>query len=196
MRYRLIEGNQEDLLVLFHQTGGSMESLLDFRALLAPRASVLALEGQVGKGNYRRFFKPLIDGKILNQPDFDQTVSDFLDFWDDLDLTGFERVTFIGYSNGANLILGILNRRPSICHQAILLHPADLGLELTGRSDTLKLCITLGMRDYLIEPTLVARMATTLREKHFPQTRLFSFVGGHEISSEELATVRDWFYSP
>jgi len=44
----------------------------------------------------------------------------------DLKFNKDKKITFIGYSNGANFILGILQKRPDIADRTLLLHPADL----------------------------------------------------------------------
>ena len=42
----------------------------------------------------------------------------------------YDEVIFIGYSNGANFILGLLEKNPTIANTVILLHPSNLGYHM------------------------------------------------------------------
>lgn len=125
MDYRFIKGTSPRLLVFFHGTGGNKESTLFLRQQLDPKASVLSLDGSWGQGRERRFFAPLIDGQ-LDLVDFEMRLSAFLDFWQDLDIRDYRQITFVGFSNGANFIMGLLTKQANLADNYILLHRSAL----------------------------------------------------------------------
>ncbi|HFI0647709.1 TPA: hypothetical protein ACGO32_001344 [Streptococcus suis] len=81
--------------------------MLFLRQQLDPEAFVLSLDGSWGQGRDRRFFAPLIVCQ-LELVDFEKRLSAFLDFWKDLDIQHYQEITFVGFSNGANFIMGLL----------------------------------------------------------------------------------------
>ncbi|MES5810670.1 hypothetical protein ABKP99_00480 [Mammaliicoccus sciuri] len=111
MEYFLQENpNNNTLIVLFHGTGGNQYQLLPFSSILNPEANVLGLQGSVGEGQERRFFAPL-QNNTLERHDFEQQTKSFIDFWNTfIEEHDYEEVIFLGYSNGANFILGLLEQ--------------------------------------------------------------------------------------
>ncbi|HFI0404104.1 TPA: alpha/beta hydrolase [Streptococcus suis] len=109
MDYRFIKGATPRLLVFFHGTSGNKESMLFLRQQLDPKASVLSFNGSWGQGRERRFFAPLIDGQ-LDLVDIDMRLPVFMDFWQDVDIQPYQQITFVGFSNGANFIMGLLTK--------------------------------------------------------------------------------------
>lgn len=107
MNYHFEDGTNSRLLVFFHGSGGNKDSMLFLRQQLDPKASVLSLDGSWGQDRERRFFAPLIDGQ-LDLVDFEMRLSAFLDFWQDLGIRDYRQITFVGFSNGANFIMGLL----------------------------------------------------------------------------------------
>lgn len=104
---------KDELFVLFHGTGGNENSLLFLTGELNPYSGVLSFLGNVGKGESRRFFNPLVDNK-LDKEDLSRRVDSFLEIWDKMEITKDKKLIFIGYSNGANFILGILQKSPDL----------------------------------------------------------------------------------
>ena len=76
---------KEELFVLFHGTGGTENSLLFLTGELNPYSGVLSFLGNVGKGESRRFFNPLVDNK-LDKEDLSRRVDSFLEIWDKMEI--------------------------------------------------------------------------------------------------------------
>lgn len=142
-----IKGNRR-LWVLFHGTGGDDTSLLYITGEIDPQASLLAYQGQVGKGQERRFFKPLENGK-LNKEDFEGRVRDFLQDWQQTKWDEYDEIYGLGYSNGANFLIGITQSHPDLFDKVFLLHPANLGWPAQGPSPNQEWLITLGALDQM-----------------------------------------------
>ena len=150
------------LVVAFHGTGGNEYQLLTTIATLYPEASVLS--------------------------NFDERVTAFLEeVWQPQKL--YDEVIFIGYSNGANFILGLLEKNPTIANTVILLHPSNLGYQYVSGEFATKVIVTTGAQDELSIPGQVLSLANQLK-KHFPVDFLL-VDGGHGLSEEEVTKIKE-----
>lgn len=182
MDYFSIDGTADERFVLFHGTGGNEYSLLQIAGDLNPHAHVLAFSGSVGDGAQRRFFLPLTDGR-LDRVDFNRRVTDFLEQWHELGMSD-KPATFIGFSNGANFLLGVLEQKPAIASRIVLMHPSNLRYRFPTGSDT-EILITAGATDPLAVPGDTMKLAKQL-ELNFPNTRLKLLDGAHQVSEQEI----------
>lgn len=189
MEYINIPSSTNEYFVLFHGTGGNEYSLLTVTGDIDPHASIISFLGNEGIGADRRFFKPLHQG-LLQREDFDQRVDQFLKQWDEIQPTDAESLTFIGYSNGANFVLGILEKRPAIANNIVLLHPSNLGYAFAQGSDS-HIILTTGANDTLSIPGEVMKLAKQLREQ-FPETTLELLDTGHEATPEDARLVKQF----
>lgn len=113
-------------VLLLHATGGDEHQLLGLGRDLAPRATLLSPRGKVlENGRTRRFFRrrgPL----DLDIPDLLARTDELAEFVTaaaaayGLDLG---RMLALGYSNGANIAVSLLLRRPETLAGAVLLRP-------------------------------------------------------------------------
>ena len=139
MEHLLINGT-DNLFVLFHGTGGNESNLLFLTGELDSHASVISFLGNVGTGKNRRFFNPLVNGKV-NKQDYSERIDKFLKNWDLMDISKYKNITFIGYSNGANFTLGLLEKRPDIANTTILLHPSNFDWQFLKKPEKIKLLL-------------------------------------------------------
>lgn len=193
MKSLFVQGNNQRLLVFFHGTGGDEESLLFMRKLLDPDAAVLSFRGtwsENGKGT--RFFKPLVNGQ-LNQEDFDQRLQDFLLEWSRLDLSAYETITLVGFSNGANFIMGLLSKGIQNVHQALLLHPSALVYSQPKWVRKLPIFVTAGRNDELVDLSALEELCQSWQRDSFERLELKIFKGGHFLTAEEKEEVIQWY---
>lgn len=186
MDYLTIPGSSKETFALFHGTGGNEYSLLSITGEVNPHASIVSFLGNEGSGQERRYFKPLING-MLNRDDFDEKTDAFLDLWDTLPYSD-KPVTLMGYSNGANFILGLLEKRPNIAEAVILMHPSNLNYTFASGSDT-HILITAGSTDTLSTPSDVLKLANQLKE-HYSSTAFKLLDGGHEVTDSEVDLIK------
>ncbi|MGK0551100.1 alpha/beta hydrolase [Enterococcus faecalis] len=188
MRYFFQKGlKPEQLVVAFHGTGGNEYQLLSTIAALYPQASVLSYLGNEGTGNHRRFFAPLEKGQ-LPRANFHKKITMFLEeSWHPTKL--YDEVIFIGYSNGANFILGLLEQEPTIANTAILLHPSNLGYQYVSGQFATRIIITSGAQDEISVAGRVLSLANQLK-KHFPVDFLL-LDGGHEVTLQEINELKE-----
>lgn len=171
--------------VVFHGTGGNEYSLLQVVGDIDPTANIRAYIGDIGNGKERRFFAPLQNGQ-LNRPDLDKRVTSFLNDWAQQKPEG--KVIMMGYSNGANFLLALLEKEPNLADTVVLLHPSNLTYHFSGTSKT-TLILTAGARDVVAIPGESVKLSKTLAA-HFPQTTFKLFDHGHEIVDEEVEFIR------
>lgn len=180
MEYFNIDGSTNTCFALFHGTGGNEYSLLQIAGDIDANARIVSFIGDVGEKEDRRFFAPLANGQLVRD-DFNARVERFLTKWDALAIE--QDVTFIGFSNGANFLLGVLEQRPNIADRVALLHPSNLQYTFNGTHAT-KLYITAGALDTLAIPGDTMKLAKQL-EQHFPVTMKL-FDGAHNVSDAEI----------
>lgn len=192
MDYRFIKGSSPRLLVFFHGTGGNKESMLFLRQQLDPKASVLSFNGSWCQGRERRFFATLVDGQ-LDLVDFEMRMSAFLDFWKDLDIQHYQEITFVGFSNGANFIMGLLTKQSNLADNYILLHPSDLDYAFPMENSRAEILFTVGKNDQLVDQVALEHLVDDWQESAFPRANLARFDKGHFLSQDELTYVRNWY---
>ncbi|MGV3078595.1 alpha/beta hydrolase [Streptococcus sp. 32226D021BW] len=192
MDYRFIKGTSPRLLVFFHGTGGNKDSMLFLRQQLAPKASVLSLDGSWGQGRERRFFAPLIDGQ-LDLVDFERRLSAFLDFWQDLDIRDYRQITFVGFSNGANFIMGLLTKQADLADVYLLLHPSALEYAFPMENSRAEILFTVGKNDQLVDQVALENLVDDWQMSAFPKANLVRFDKGHFLSQDGLTYIKNWY---
>lgn len=189
MKHLFIQGKSQRLLVFFHGTGGDEQSLLFMRKMLDPDASVLSFRGTWSKsGKDTRFFKPLIHGQ-LDQADFDQRLQDFLLEWCQLDLSAYETISLVGFSNGANFIMGLLSKGIKDVHQALLLHPSALAYDQPKSVSKLPILVTAGRKDPMIDLPKLEGLCQPWQRDSFEHLELKIFEGEHFLTPAEKEEV-------
>ncbi|HFI0270209.1 TPA: alpha/beta hydrolase [Streptococcus suis] len=192
MDYYFIKGTSPRLLVFFHGTGVNKEAMLFLRQQLDLEASVLSLDGSWGQGRDRRFFAPLIDGQ-LELVDFEKRLSAFLDFWQELATQSYQQITFVGFSNGANFIMGLLTKQSNLADNYILLHPSALDYAFPMENSRAEILFTLGQNDHLVDQVALENFVDDWQASAFPKANLARFDKGHFLSQDELTYVRNWY---
>lgn len=188
MKYLFLPGTKE-LFVLFHGTGGNEESLLPIVGDWNAHASVLSFLGNVGTGLQRRFFAPLLPDGIVDREDLRRRVDAFAQEWTVLQEQYSDyQITFVGYSNGANFILALLGRYPTIAERVIVLHPSNLGFHFT-QAPTATIWMTVGASDATALAGGIITLNLTL-QKMGADSQILLFDGGHEVTQREIDTLK------
>ncbi|HFU4122828.1 TPA: alpha/beta hydrolase [Streptococcus suis] len=186
MKEYYLQGENRHLLVLFHGTGGDETSLLFMRKLLDPSASILSFQGTWSdQGRMRRFFKPLINGQ-LDQEDFEERIQDFFQNWRERDLTSYDKISLIGFSNGANFVIGLLAKGIESVNQVLLLHPSAL-------SYPLPILMTAGRNDEMINLKELEKLCEAWKIHAFENLTLRLFNGGHFLTEPEKEVLIQWY---
>ncbi len=188
MNHFTIEGPLNEWIVLFHGTGGNEYSLLQIAGDIEPSAHALSFLGDVDEGANRRFFAPLKAG-TFDRADFDARIDAFLKDWPQLRPEQATRITFMGFSNGANFVLGLLEKEPAIADRVVLLHPSNLAYTFTEGSNA-QIIVTSGAMDTLALPGDTMKLTKQL-EAVFPNTTLKLLDGAHGMTEQEITYLQD-----
>ena len=189
MEHLLINGT-DNLFVLFHGTGGNESNLLFLTGELDSPASVISFLGNVGTGKNRRFFNPLVNGKV-NKQDYSERIDKFLKNWDLMDISKYKNITFIGYSNGANFTLGLLEKRPDIANTTILLHPSNFDWQFTKKPEKNKIIATTGALDLMAPAADVVKLKNQLSGIGYEEFQIIMLDSGHEITNKEIEKLKE-----
>ncbi len=137
-------------LVLLHGSGGDETYLMPSARRIAPRATLLGVRGRATEEGTNRWFRR-VHTTTFDDADIRSEADAFAAFVEDA-VVGYgldaNRLTFLGYSNGANMLGAVLQLHPGVVRRAILLRAiqvlriapvADLSgtsvLMLRGRED-------------------------------------------------------------
>ena len=189
MEHLFIKGT-DNLFVLFHGTGGNESNLLFLTGELDSHASAISFLGNVGTGKNRRFFNPLVNGK-LDKQDYSEKIEKFLKNWDLMDISKYKNITFIGYSNGANFTLGLLEKRPDIANTTILLHPSNFDWQFTKKPEKNKIIATTGALDLMAPAADVVKLKNQLSGIGYEEFQIIMLDSGHEITNEEIEKLKE-----
>lgn len=182
-------------LVLLHGTGGSEHDLIRLGRQIAPGAALLSPRGKISEGGARRFFRRFAEG-VLDIEDWKEQSHDLAAFIQasakkhGLDTT---QLYALGYSNGANIALGLLLLHPELLAGAALLRPMfitdDLAAaDLSGK----KVLLLSGEHDPLVPHEQILKLHSQLKYKH-ADIELHRLNAGHPLVEEDLKLSIEWF---
>lgn len=191
-RFHTPEDPDGSVIVLLHGTGGNEADLMPLAARLNPRATLLGVRGRSTEEGITRWFRRY-DAMTYDQADIRAEAEAFAGFVEGA-LRGYgldaRRITYLGYSNGANLLGAILQLHPGVVKRAILLRgiqvleepPAGPGVDanvllLTGDRDPFARMVP------ALEQALTAS-GVDLDAQVIP--------AGHELSQTDLTRAAAW----
>lgn len=191
-RFHTPENSDGAVIVLLHGTGGNEADLMPLAAKLNPRATLLGVRGRSTEEGITRWFRRF-DAVTYDQADIRAEAEAFAAFIEGaIAAYGLDpaRMTFLGYSNGANLLGAILRLHPGVVRRAVLLRGIEAlenapEVDLAG-TDVLLLT---GARDPFgrMAPALEASLKAGGAAL---DARIIS--AGHELSDEDLRTTAKW----
>jgi predicted esterase len=193
--HRFEPGSSPWTLLLLHGTGSNEHDLIGLGRELAPEAALLSPRGKVLEGGVSpRFFARHGVGN-LDLDDLRFRAGELADFV----LAAAEaygrdpsRIVALGYSNGANIAVGLLYRRPGLLRGAVLLramlpYVPDPLPDLAG-TDVL---VAAGRRDPYSPPESTAGLVEVL-EGAGAAVRANVAPAGHELTQEDLAVAAEF----
>lgn len=185
----IYENNSDTVIVLFHGTGGNEYQLLSMTAELFPTSDVISFLGEEGVGSDRRFFAPLIEGKI-ERSNFESVSQRFLTEELPAIANTYKKIIFMGYSNGANFILGLAEQQPELADLLILLHPSNLDYQFSDVVASTKIILTSGAQDTITTAGDTLRLSKEL-ERHFDDVTFLLLDGDHQVTPQEIDLLKE-----
>ena len=179
-------------LVLLHGTGGNEASLMPLAANAAPQATLMAVRGRSTEEGHARWFRRF--GPLsFDQEDIRFEAEAFAAFIDGaveeyrLDL---RQTTFIGYSNGANLLAAMMQLHPGRVRNAVLLRATKV-LEEAPASDLSGTSILFVTGDHDMFGTHAPDLLAELQAAGADVTAM-SVPAGHETNDHDIDAIRNW----
>ena len=144
-----------EVVILLHGSGGNETTLFPFARPIWPKATLIGIRGRIVQNGETRWFKKITPTKF-DEKDASSEADAFVKFMGNLaeehhfDLS---RVTFVGYSNGANLLAVIMMRHPGFARRAILMRSMPV-MDNSDKEDLSKnrILIISGKKDALYSP--------------------------------------------
>lgn len=144
-----------EVVILLHGSGGDETTLFPFARPIWPKATLIGIRGRIVQNGETRWFKKITPTKF-DEKDASSEADAFVKFMGNLaeehhfDLS---RVTFVGYSNGANLLAVIMMRHPGFARRAILMRSMPV-IDNSDKEDLSKnrILIISGKKDALYSP--------------------------------------------
>ena len=181
------------VMILMHGSGGDETTLVSLASRIAPNATLVGIRGRVVQNGVKRWYRRLTPTEF-DQADVRAEADAFVAFLREmareqkLDLTA---ATFLGYSNGANLIAALTQLHPGLVREAVLLRPMPVLAETStvDLSRTRVLTIA-GENDRLYFP-YAAELEARLRGCGADvEARIIE--SGHGIGEEDARLVAEW----
>ncbi len=192
-RFHTPEDPDGSVTILLHGTGGDEAVRMPLAQRLIPRATLLGARGRATEEGVNRWFRRF-DPTRYDQADIRAEAAAFAAFVDGA-IGGYgldsERLTFLGFSNGANLLGAILQLHPGLVRRAILIRAIQV-LETTPAADLAgtRVLLLTGAHDPFAE--MAAGLETALRQDGAElDARIIE--AGHALAPDDLAAARDWF---
>lgn len=188
-------GSTARILLLLHGTGGDESDMVPLGRDLDPTAALLSPRGNVLENGRPRFFRRLAEG-IFDEEDVIRRAHELADFvvaaaaryeFDP------QRVTAVGYSNGANIAAAILLLRPEVLAGAVLFRAM---VPLSRPSPEAKLAntrvlLSSGEQDPIVPKENATRLAAMLRDAGANVTMRFE-PAGHALAFGDIEAAKDW----
>jgi predicted esterase len=182
-----------ETLVLLHGSGGDETTLMDLASRIDPRAVLMGIRGRLIQDGVTRWYRRLTPTRF-DQNDIRSEAGAFAAFLREaveaktLDLA---HTTFIGYSNGANLLAAMALLHPGIVERAVLLRPMSVlesipEVDLSGA----RFLTVAGAADGTYAPFAPA-LEAMLRE-HGGRVDARTIGSGHDLGNDDVAVVSEW----
>lgn len=179
-------------IVLLHGTGGSEVDLMPLAHRIAPQATLLGVRGRSHEEGVARWFRRLTM-TIFDQADIRSEAEAFAAFVEGA-VAGYgldaARMTFLGYSNGANFIGAVMGLYPDLIRRAILLRAMPV-LEAPPQADLAgtKVLTLTGAQDPF--GRFAPLLESWLREQG-ADLDARTIGAGHELAPDDVSIAREW----
>lgn len=190
--YRPEKPNGETL-VLLHGSGGDESTLLPLARRAAPNATLLAVRGRVVQDGVTRWYRRVTPVRF-DQKDIRAEAGAFAAFLEAAAKTygiDLRRATFVGYSNGANLVAALSLLHPGLVRRAALLRSMPV-LDKPPVAD-------LAAANFLVvagkDDGLYARYAPALEKalaRNGAHVIAHTIPAGHGLDDEDARLVGEW----
>lgn len=187
------ENGNGETIVLLHGSGGDETSLIPFAQKVWPRATLLGIRGRIQQEGRTRWYARITPVKF-DQKDVRVEADAFVRFLTNLadeDRLDLSRTTFVGYSNGANLLAAAMMLHPGLVKKAILMRSMPV-LDQTpvANLSKAKILVVTGKEDKMYAPFAPALSGLLRSSGAKVDTRIVE--AGHMIGDHDIELVSAW----
>lgn len=195
MQHSFHKGSNEDLIIMLHGTGGSVDDLLEIAKMIDPQAHYMGILGTVLENNMRRYFKRYPDG-TFDLEDLDKQTHTLYETMKTLVAEhGFslDQVSIIAYSNGANIFINLLKTYETDIKNAILFHPSSVKEHTAFKPQTnLKVFTSFGKDDPFIKEASYRSLKKELADAGIEHTS-YETSQGHQLTIETINAAKAFY---
>ena len=185
-------------IVTLHGTGGNENDLTGIARKVCAASAILSPRGQVLENGMPRFFRR-IAANVFDEDDVVRRANELSDFIlasaDQYDRNP-NRLTALGYSNGANIAAAVILLRPEVFSCAVLIRPM-LPLQkpplpnLNGQ----RILVLKGKHDVIIPSAGTDRLVKTF-QRAGAEVSTREMDAGHEITARDVDAISEWLSGP
>jgi len=180
--YKVLENKSPQTLFLLHGTGGTEDDLFPLVEPFLETHTIVGLLGNIREHGMARFFERKAEG-VFNQESIkteSAKLAEFIKAWETTDNI------FIGYSNGANIILATMFYYPEVIQKAALFHPMlpfepSTDLDLSGSN----ILLSWSSVDPIVPIEQSKKVISTL-QNYSAKVQTVETSAGHSITPEEV----------
>lgn len=192
-----VDNKAQKTLFLLHGTGGNANDFLFLDNLLDQQFNLVGLQGNIQENGMNRFFKRNGSG-VFDQENIKEEalkLSKFLNAWNDHHNLTADKSIYLGYSNGANMLLAMFFYYPEMVKNMILLHPMlPFDPEITNKYPDHTVYVSFGSRDHMIPPEESLKATQVLTNMGVRLT-IKEYGSGHGITDREIDDVTEYLES-
>lgn len=187
------ENGSGEVIVLLHGSGGNEASLVPFAQQVWPRATLLGIRGRIQQEGRTRWYARITPVQF-DQNDVRAEAEAFVSFLtklSDEDRIDLSRSTFVGYSNGANLLAATMMLHPDLVKKAVLMRSMPV-LDQTPAANLskAKVLVVTGSEDKMYAPFAPALSGLLRNSGAKVDARVVQ--AGHMIGAKDVALVSAW----
>lgn len=193
MKHIYINKESNDTIIILHGTGGNEEEMLPLAKEIDAKANILSIRGNVIENGMNRYFKRFKPGVYdlenykLETNNLILAIKDFSEKYN----FSLKNATLVGFSNGANIILGVIQTNPLIDNY-ILYSPDYINLNEGFNSLTNKnIFISTAENDPYVNYSNILLLINRLKEVKANVEVLNS--SGHQINMVVLESSINWY---
>ncbi len=196
MNHTFQKGNNGHTLILLHGTGGNEHDLISLGKALDLNANLLGIRGNLSESGMNRFFKRFGMGSYdlesfknesISLANFIQKLSKDYKF----DLT---KTTLVGFSNGANIMQGLLQHTDLIVAQYAFLSPAYIQKDKAFQTKVNHIFIATSDRDPYVKADEIHALIEKLKSTQ-AHISVLEHTGGHHLTQEVFQELQKWYLS-
>lgn len=194
MIHIFINNNSYKTIILLHGTGADEYDLIPVAQMLDQSANILSFRGNVIENGMNRFFKRFSIGKY-DLESYKKETKNLVDQINSLIIKyniEREKVVVAGFSNGANIALGILQYYPNTINNYILFSPDYIDLETNFLNlNNKKVFLSTAINDPYSNYQNLLTMKDNLKNNNANVT--YELINGHTITKELILMSKNYF---